>query len=195
MMQLGNGLYAAQQYEDALPVKETELSTMRRLDAAEESILCAQNNLANTYHKLGRLDEAMRMRQDVYSRRLDLFGEENHDTINAANNYAASLRDLHLFEEARSLLRKVIPTAQRVLGEDNYLTLLLKKKFAQSLYRDDGATLDDLREAVTTLEDTDRIARRVFGGAHPIVVDIERSLKFSRATLFDRETQPSAQDK
>ena len=48
---------------------------------------------------------------------------------------------------------------------------------------------------MTTLEDTDRIARRVFGGAHPIVVDIERSLKFSRATLFDRETQPSAQDK
>ena len=31
----------------------------------------------------------------------------------------------------------------------------------------DGATLDDLREAVTTLEDTERIARRVLGGAHP----------------------------
>ena len=30
-----------------------------------------------------------------------------------------------------------------------------------ALYQDDGATLDDLREAVTTLEDTERIARRV----------------------------------
>ena len=34
-------------------------------------------------------------------------------------------------------------------------------------YEDPGATLDDLRDAVTTLEDTARIARRVFGGAHP----------------------------
>ena len=33
--------------------------------------------------------------------------------------------------------------------------------------RDDGATLDDLREAVTTLEETERTARRVLGGAHP----------------------------
>ena len=32
---------------------------------------------------------------------------------------------------------------------------------------DDAATLDDLREAVTTLEDAERIARRVLGGAHP----------------------------
>ena len=45
------------------------------------------------------------------------------------------------------------------------------------LYKDDGATLDDLREAVTTLEETDRTARRVFGGAHPLTVDIEDSLQ------------------
>ena len=32
---------------------------------------------------------------------------------------------------------------------------------AQSLYLDADATLDDLREAVTTLEDTERTARRV----------------------------------
>ena len=35
------------------------------------------------------------------------------------------------------------------------------------------ATLDDLREAVTTLEDTERIARRVFGGAHPLTTNID----------------------
>ena len=33
--------------------------------------------------------------------------------------------------------------------------------------RDPGATLDDLREAVATLEETAPTARRVFGGAHP----------------------------
>ena len=40
------------------------------------------------------------------------------------------------------------------------------------LYEDDGATLDDLREAVTTLEDTERTARRVLGGAHPLTMGL-----------------------
>ena len=59
---------------------------------------------------------------------------------------------------------------------------------AEALYSDPGATLDDLNEAVTTLEDVARIARRVFGGAHPLTVDIERELGKERA-LRARETK------
>ena len=44
------------------------------------------------------------------------------------------------------------------------------------LYRSNGATLD-LREAVTTLEDTERTARRVFGGSHPLTAAIEDGLR------------------
>ena len=55
-----------------------------------------------------------------------------------------------------------------------------------------GATLDDLHEAVTTLEDTVRIARRVLGGAHPLTSSIERSLRRSRAALCARETPGGA---
>ena len=40
----------------------------------------------------------------------------------------------------------------------------------------DGSTLDDLREAVTTLEDAERTARRVLGGAHPTTKAIEAAL-------------------
>jgi hypothetical protein len=50
-----------------------------------------------------------------------------------------------------------------------------------------GATLDDLREAVSTLEETERIARRVFGGAHPLVRVTEDFLRKSRRALSDRE--------
>ena len=49
---------------------------------------------------------------------------------------------------------------------------------------DDCATLDDLREAVTTLEDVERTARRVLGGAHPVTVSIEESLREARAVLL-----------
>ena len=50
----------------------------------------------------------------------------------------------------------------------------------------DRATLDDLREAVTTLEAAERIARRVLGGAHPLTVEIEHHLR--KAALRARET-------
>jgi len=61
---------------------------------------------------------------------------------------------------------------------------------AKALYEDPGATLDDLREAVTTLEETERIARRVLGGAHPVTTAIANCLKKSRAALSARETPP-----
>ena len=66
-------------------------------------------------------------------------------------------------------------------------TFTLRKILAEALYQDPGATHDDLREAVTTLAVIERRARRVFGGAHPRVRGIERSLGRSRAVLQARE--------
>ena len=60
------------------------------------------------------------------------------------------------------------------------VTLKMSFTYAQSLYKDPGATLGDLREAVTTLEDTERIVRRVLGGAHPLAVSIEQNLRYVR---------------
>ena len=64
--------------------------------------------------------------------------------------------------------------------------------YAEALYKDEAATLDDVREAVTTLEETERTARRVMGGAHPLTVDIEDELRDARAALRARETPPPA---
>ena len=128
------------------------------------------------------------MRQDVYSGRLKLLGEEHEETLLAANNYAISLHRLQRPKEASSVLRKMMPVARRVLGMSHETTLRIRLTYARALYKDPAATPDDLREAVTTLEDTDRIARRVFGGAHPLVMDIEDSLEESRAALRARET-------
>ena len=64
--------------------------------------------------------------------------------------------------------------------------------YAAALYRDTGATLGDLREAVNTLEETARITLRVFGGTHPETLNTGRALLEARATLRARETQPHA---
>ena len=75
-----------------------------------------------------------------------------------------------------------MPLARRILGEGNQLTLKMRWVYAMALYLD-GATLDDLREAVNMLEATERTARRVLGGAHPLTAGIEVDLKGSRAEL------------
>ena len=63
----------------------------------------------------------------------------------------------------------------------------MRWNYAEALYKDVDATLDDIREAVTTLEDTERTARRVFGGAHLLTKGIEGDLRKSRAALRARE--------
>ena len=77
------------------------------------------------------------------------------------------------------------------------ITLKAKQYYAETLYKNVNAgasrrPLDDLREAVTTLEDVERTARRVLGGAHPGVGTIEISLRDARRALRARETPSPA---
>jgi len=113
-------------------------------------------------------------------------------TLREAFSYALSLSALERFEEAKALLCKVIPVARRILEDDDRITVKMRATYARALCRDANPTLDDLREAVTTLEDTARIARRVFGGAYPFTEGIESELRRARAALRARETSSPA---
>ena len=187
MTVLGNGLYDADCPEDALTVDEARFSMLKRIGASERDLLDMQGNLACAYGELGQFEKALSMERDIYSGSTRLLGEEHESTLGAAGNYAISLVDLRRFEEARTLLRKMIPVAQRVVGESHELTLKMRWSYAQSLYKDAGATLDDLREAVATLEDAGRIARRVLGSAYPTTEGIAGEVRYARDALRERE--------
>ena len=88
----------------------------------------------------------------------------------------------------------MIPIARRVLGDGHDTTLRMRWTCARTLYEDDGATLEDLREAVTMLEETERTARRVLGAEHPLTAEFGRNLQYARAALRARE-QPSDEEK
>ena len=66
----------------------------------------------------------------------------------------------------------------------------MRLNYATALHENPAATLDNLREAVATLEDVERIARRVLGGANPLTERIEQELREARAALRARETPP-----
>ena len=108
---------------------------------------------------------------------------EHRATITEANNYALTLLDLKRHAEAESLLRRMVPVARRALGDSDEMTLSMRWMYAVALFRDDNATPDDRREAVTKLEELERIARRVLGPAHPLTKGVERGLRHSRAAL------------
>ena len=130
----------------------------------------------------------MLLRREIYSESLKLNGEEHESTLSVASNYALSLKGLQHFEEAKSLMRKTMPVARRVLGTSNEIPLRLSWVYADALYTDPNATLDQVREAVMTLEETDSTARRMLGGAHPVATTIGTSLRDARDALRARET-------
>ena len=55
-----------------------------------------------------------------------------------------------------------------------------------ALYRDEGATLDDLREAAETLESVAPLWKRIFGEAHPETSKVQGALKVARKALATR---------
>ena len=115
-------------------------------------------------------------------------------TSESGEYYAAELLYLRRFDETKSVICKMMPVARRVLGDSHETTLLMRWNYATALYEDDAATLDDLREAVTTLEETARTARRVLGATHPITVKIEHALPDARAALRAREEASSLRE-
>ena len=187
MTELGNGLFNAEHDNDSLTVREAELAMLRRFGASEHDMLFVQANLASTYEQLGRVEEALRIRQEVYSGHLKLNGEEYIETIRAALNYAASLNNLKRFEEAKPVLLKTIPVVRRVIGDSDALALRVRIVYGIALYEDSAATLDDLREAAETLEEIERTGRRVLGSRNPVVVEIEKALRRSQAVLGAHE--------
>ena len=66
------------------------------------------------------------------------------------------------------------------------LTLQMRWIYARALCLHDRATLDDLREAVETLESVARLWARVFGASHPETPNIQLALNKAREALATR---------
>ena len=147
-----------------------------------ESARIMQSNLAGTYEALGR-PEVLQMKRDVYTGYLKHYGEEHGETITVANNYANCLLTAKRFDETKSLLRKVIPMARRVLTDSHEITLKMRWTLAMALHDDPSSTLDDVREAVETLESVIRFWKRVFGNLHPETQKVQNALDIARMKL------------
>ena len=169
-------------YEDALSVRETELSTLRRVGHVEEDILTSQTNLASTYTKFGRREEALKLRQEVYARRRVLMPEHPR-TMALAIDLANALIDKKLFTEASALARETLPIARRVCGDANDATLGLRFLLTRATILNPDATQNGLRVAKEELEVLLPTTRRIFGASHPRARLVQEAIELTNRRL------------
>ena len=174
---LGAGLSEAKHLEDALTVGEAQLSMMKRLGGSEYDILTTQSNLAITYGRLGRDEEALLLRKEVYAGTLKQCGKEDKDTLISALNLSTSLVNSGKFTEARAFTHKQMELARRVLGADHSTTLDFQWGYSRAFTLDREVSAEQLAEAVAILEKTLKTAQRVLGREHPRTGNIRYALE------------------
>ena len=181
---LGGALRSSGRCAEAIPVLEAELALRRRhFSRSEQGILGTIANLANCHCDLGRDDEALALRREVYAGMVAVYGVSHERTILNGCNLGISLNNLALWDEALPLLRQLLPAARQLLGADNDVTLDIKLNLAHVLYNVPESSRDDLLEAETIMQGVVQRRRQVFGPAHPRTLLAERALSRARAKL------------
>jgi hypothetical protein len=190
MTQLGNGLTALDHHDDALSVREVELATMRRLGTPEEVTIMTKANIAFSYEKLGRYEETLALRREVYAQAV-AFKHPTDQIIIYANNLAVSLKRAERYEEAKCFLRERIAEGfDRTLGANHISVIKLRWNYAGAFCDDDKASRDDVVKAVATFEELFSTTQRLLGKFHPTTKSAKAYLESGRSKLarFDAQS-------
>ena len=118
--------------------------------------------------------------------RLTLHGLDDERTLISVTCLAISLIRGKKWAETKDLTHKALPAARRALGSDHELTIKLECRLARASYADEGASLDELRQAISMYEDLIRRARRIFGDSHPAAESMAARIEEARVILARR---------
>ena len=75
-----------------------------------------------------------------------------------------------------------------MLGAEHDIYLKLRRTYASVLFRNHGASREDLEEAVTITEELVLTTRRVYGPTHPMTDSAQTGLRLARSQLASFET-------
>ena len=167
---------------------EAELATLRcfqvKDEATDADFVSLRGNKAVLLGNLGRHEEALRLRREVYAKTLDRCGPSHQVTLQTAEHLSQSLFYTSKLAEAKELLLESIPKAQASLGDDSFWTLRLRSSYGRVLRK-----LGSVGEAEATLTDILRRGRRTLGDSHPLVQDVANELDELRIGHSDSSEQ------
>ena len=178
---LGQGLLDVDEVDAALQTFESNLAITLRINPHDEthSLLC-KHFIARCHQKTGRHEEAARLFRLVYAKR-----KAQKDTMTAlyaAFHLARSLIELGRYADAKSLMLPL----QRGLDSRVEQRPLMRRVYAEALYKTEGASRDEVFEAATILEDVLSLMRRRCGAGHPGTVETLTELDRVRMMLEDK---------
>jgi hypothetical protein len=94
--------------------------------------LAAATNLATTLRGLNHVDAARTLNEDVLARCRRLYGDDHHDTLDAANQLVSSL-SADQDNVARDLAEDTLTRCRRTLGDNHNLTLATAGNLANTM--------------------------------------------------------------
>ena len=192
MTELGNGLFSAQAAAEALVVHKAQVVAYARNPPSSDQIdlpyLGALSNVANCFAQLGREEEAQVIRRMVLAKERSFYGDGHLEPIMTAANIANAMvqckkPSAKKYAEIREFTREWVSIAQSSGLGDHHITNRIKEAHAYGIYRDPAASLDDVREGVTILEDVDRSYRQILGKDHPVSAHTRASLIYVKGRL------------
>jgi len=184
--QLGNGLGLTDKELEAIDINHSCLRMIERSEESEtkDKLIClTYSNLSNCYRALGRLGESLVIDRKVYELEISRWGGEHESARTSAMNYARTLGACGDFAGSAEFIRGCLPLVTKGLAPDHADVIHIRLHLANGLWLNRTASEDDVREAVTILEDLHPKASRVLGEAHPDFKCLDAALTDSRTKL------------
>jgi tetratricopeptide (TPR) repeat protein len=150
-------------YADGEVMQEASLEIRRSvLGQGHLDVLSSMNNLAMTYSKRGRWEEADKLQVEVIKKRKEVLGEGHPDTLRSIKNLAVTYSQQGRWEEAEKLQVEVLEKSKEVLGEGHPSTLTSMNNLAVTSWRR-GKWGEAEKLQVEVMESR----KEVFGEGHP----------------------------
>ncbi len=159
---LGDSKTAAEQLE-----AELALSEKHRGPDHPDTLGC-MSNLANQYASMGRIDEAVALREKTLALQRVKLGREHRSVLVSMNNLANSYDDQGRHAEALSLWEEALPLMRKTLGTDDALTIVGMTNLAMG-YQNAGRQTDALKLREETLAIVQRKFGNEYAGAIPMM--------------------------
>ena len=144
------------------------------MGSAHSDVLVLQNNLATTYEKAGRLNEAITLFEQVLADRIRILGDKHPDTLASRNNLAGVYLAANRPEESIALYEQVLTDRIGILSDDHPDTLASRNNLAYA-YQSIGC----FTKAISQLQQVLADSIRILGEEHPRTLTARNNLAYS----------------
>ncbi|WP_157849814.1 MULTISPECIES: tetratricopeptide repeat protein [Streptomyces] len=158
---LNAGLYTAGIQHWGLVIAVLE----RTYGADDLNTLTCRSNLATSYRRAGRTDDAVALQERVLADHERIFGSDHPETLICRNNLATSYQQAGRTDDAIRLQERVLADHEHSLGSDHPDILTCRNNLAMSHWQAGRG-----REAIAMLSRTLADGERVLGVNHPSTV-------------------------